>query len=146
MVRYEWKPFVCALLFFHGHLLYRWLGVGFPWEEPHLDESHRLVGQVVDFAVPHAASDCGVLDPALLENAAFAILICVSEFALHDVCDNLIAGMWMKWPHGSRRQRIIIEHPKSSKLDELFVIVFVKAEVPSATEAAVLDSSLCNVH
>ena len=79
----------------HLFLLHRGFEPGRVRHEPHLDETHRLIGTVVDLRVPHAASHGRVLHPPFFEDAALAA---------HSFGDQNAAHAWR--PNHSRRMEL----------------------------------------
>ncbi len=125
------------LLLFDGRVQVKLFG-----EEPHLDESHRLVGEIVDLGMPHASSDGGMLYPPLPQHAPEAPFVLVAELARGDVGDHFVVPVRVKRPGRSRAQRVVVEDPEPAKLDELGVRVIAEGEVPTAIEGPVLDITM----
>src|SRR5574337_773429 len=79
-VRYKRQEPIGSVRLPDCFLLYGWLKIMLGGIEPHLDESHRLVREVVNLRVPHAAAHGRVLHPSFLENVAFAAFVGMPEF------------------------------------------------------------------
>src|SRR3990172_8610795 len=146
LIRDEGEESVRPFSFFNGLLLHRRLSAALGRQEPHLDEPHGLVRQIVDLRVPHPRAHGRVLDPAFPENAARAPLVCVPELARCAVSHHLVVPVWMEGPDGAGGQRVVVENAERAEVDVLRVMIVAEGEVPSAVERAGLNVALDSIY
>jgi hypothetical protein len=142
LIRDQGEEAVKAFLLRHGLLLDRRRQVLLRREEPHLDEPHGLVRQVVDLGVVHAAAYGGVLHPPLFQHTALAALVCVAELAGSAVRYHLDVLMGVQGPHRAGGEGVVVEYAQSAELYVLRITVPVKGKMPPTVERPSLDSAL----